>query len=83
MEDIIIDQGQGSITVEDHINDAQGNPIVDVQVCVYRKNDINTLIAQDYTDPAGRWRVYLDQGDYIFEYYHPEFHEFQENRIIR
>lgn len=82
IDDVVVDQGNGSVTVEDYINDAMGNPIVDVQICVYRKHDLNTLIAQDYTNPAGKWTVYLEPGSYVFEYYHPEFHEFQEDRTI-
>lgn len=82
-DDLMVDQGSGSVTIEDYIKDTNGTPIVDVQICVYRKNDINTLVAQDYTDPAGKWAVHLDPDTYIFEYYHPEFHEFQEEKQVK
>lgn len=68
--------------VEDFVKDANGNPVVDVQLCVYSKNNLNTMVAQDYTDSTGRWIVWLEPGNYQFEFYHPEFHEFTEERTI-
>lgn len=82
MDDLSVGRGDGSITVTDVVKDHEGNPIVDVQVCVYFKHDLNTLIAQDYTDPSGEWEVYLNPGTYVFEFYHPEFHEYSEERTI-
>lgn len=72
-----------SKTIEDTIIDNNGNPIIDVQVCVYLKSDLNKLIAQDYTDVRGSWIVYLEPNNYVFEYYHPEFIEHSEDRTVR
>jgi 5-hydroxyisourate hydrolase-like protein (transthyretin family) len=83
VEESNVDRGTGSVIVTDEVRDATGNPIVDVQVSVYLKSNLNTMIAQDYTGPGGKWEVYLNPGDYVFEFYHPEFHEFSENRAIR
>lgn len=77
-----VGRGNGSITVQDTVRDPKGNPIVDVQVMVYDVNDLNVMIAQDYTDPNGTWTVYLNPGTYRFEYYHPDFNEFTEQRTI-
>lgn len=77
------EKGTGSKAVSDVVTDFKGNPIVDVQVCVYEKSNKHKMIAQDYTSPGGKWEVYLDPGKtYIFEFYHPEFHEFNEERTI-
>lgn len=82
-EDTNLTQGNGSIKVEDYVQDHKGNPIIDVQVNVFHPNDLNTIIAQDYTNVEGKWTVYLDPGEYVFEFYHPEFEVITENRTIK
>lgn len=71
-----------NIEVSDIVTDANGIPIIDVQLCVYDKNNHNKLIAQSYTDVSGRWVIYIKPGNYKFEFYHPEFNEFSEDRNI-
>ena len=83
MQQNSIGRGTGTIEVIDSVIDKDGNPIIDVQLCVYPKNDINNLVAEDYTNPNGEWKVYLNPGNYVFEFYHPEFHEFKEDKIIK
>lgn len=87
MNEVIIGRGaEDSPTakiVSDYVKDLKGNPIVDVQVCVYKKNNLNDMVAQDYTNSAGEWIVYLEPGSYVLEFYHPEFHEFTEEKTIR
>lgn len=83
-DQLSIGQGTGEKEVTDSVLDGNGNPIIDVQVCAYHKGDMNTLIAQDYTDPSGKWMLKLNAGDYVLEFYHPEFHEFQEEiKVIK
>lgn len=77
-----IGKGEGSEIVTDYVKDSMNNPIIDVQVNVFRANDQNTVIAQDYTNVEGKWELYLDSGDYVFEFYHPEFNVFTEKRKI-
>ncbi|MNJ90194.1 hypothetical protein D3C87_77880 [compost metagenome] len=81
-----IDEGDPNlpenIEVSDVVTDINGLPIIDVQLCVYSKNDCNRLIAQSYTDVSGRWTIYVKPGSYKFEFYHPEFNEFSEDRIV-
>lgn len=82
VDEQIAGRGNGSNTVSDVITDRNGNPIIDVQVTVFVSTDMNTIIAEDYTDVTGKWEVFLDPGSYVFEYYHPEFNVIQENRTI-
>lgn len=82
-EERFVDQGDGSVTVTDFIADANGNPIIDVQVNVFIPSDMNTIIAQDYTDVNGKWILKLDPGQYVFEYFHPEFNVVTEEKTIQ
>lgn len=77
----IVGNGKGLIKVEDSIMDKNGNGIIDVQINALDKK--NNLIAQDYTDPNGKWCLYLDPGEYTIEYYHPNFKTITEKRIIK
>lgn len=77
-----IGQGTGSKTISDNVLDINGNPIIDVQVSVFLKNNLNDMLAQDYTDPSGKWEVFLDPGSYVFEFYHPDFNFITEERVI-
>ncbi|MDF2533982.1 MAG: hypothetical protein K0R18_139 [Bacillales bacterium] len=76
------ENGNGTEEISDIVTDANGNPIIDVQVSVYYKNNLSKIIAQDYTDVGGKWIVFLDPGSYVIEFYHPEFHEFREDRQV-
>lgn len=77
-----IGRGNGLKEVTDVVTDASGNPIIDVQVSVYNANNNSKIIAQDYTDVGGKWTVFLDPGKYTIVFYHPDFHEFKEERQI-
>jgi hypothetical protein len=80
-----IDNGKGSVLVTDQIADKNGNPIIDVQVNAFKAGDQlvdSNIIAQDYTDPQGKWKLNLDPGKYVIEYYHPKFKVFTEERTI-
>ena len=70
------------VEVKDSVVDKDGYPVIDVQVNVFKKGDMNTIIAQDYTNPSGFWKVYLLPATYIFEYYHPNFDVIMEERQI-
>lgn len=76
-------EDENSIIVTDYIKDAQNNPIIDVQVNVFLPKDLDKIIAQDYTNVEGKWEVYLPAGNYVFEYYHPEFNVITENKTIQ
>jgi hypothetical protein len=78
-----ISQGDGSITVSDVVIDGNGNPIVDVQVNVFKKGKLNEIIAQDYTSPSGKWEFYLNAGSYVFEFYHPQYDVITEEKIVK
>jgi len=81
-QDDYIDNGNGSVHITDVVIDNNGNPIIDVQVNAFIKGNLNKIIAQDYTDPSGRWNLFLDPGTYTIEYYHPEFDSYMEDRVI-
>ncbi|MNC04515.1 hypothetical protein D3C81_607180 [compost metagenome] len=82
MEENNISNGNGCMEVADVVLDNKGNPVIDVQINVFLKKKPNDIIAQDYTNPAGKWKVYLDPGKYIFEYYHPKFNVITEEKTI-
>jgi hypothetical protein len=71
-----------NVEVSDSVIDKEGYPIVDVQINVFKKGDMNTIVAQDYTDSTGYWKVFLVPGNYVFEYYHPNFDVIMEERKI-
>lgn len=82
-EGLTIGRGNGSIEITDEVLDSRGNPAIDVMVQVFNKKDLNKLIAQDYTDLEGKWKVYLDPGNYQFEFFHPDFNVLFEDRLIK
>lgn len=71
-----------TLIVTDYVKDSQGNPIIDVQVNIFSPSNPDKIIAQDYTNVEGKWEVYLHPGKYVFEFYHPEFAVFTEERTI-
>lgn len=77
-----IGRGSGAKTISDSVLDVQGNPIIDVQINVFLKSKPQDILAQDYTNPSGKWEVFLDPGTYIFEFYHPDFNFITEERVI-
>lgn len=81
-DDQAIGRGNGSQSVVDSIVDKNGNPIIDVQILVFKPENMDEVIAEDYTGVTGEWNVFLDPGDYVFEYYHPLFNVIRENRTI-
>ena len=81
----IINNGIGKLKIQDVLQDRWNNPINDVQVNVFYKNDVlaeENIRVQDYTDANGIYTLYLDPGSYIFEYYHPNFNVITEMKII-
>lgn len=83
VEEEYISQGDGSVSISDVVIDKNGHPIVDVQVSVFIKGDLNNIVAQDYTTPSGKWQVYLNPGNYVFEYYHPQYDVITEEKVVR
>lgn len=81
-DDFEVSNGNGSVLVSDTVIDSNGNPIIDVQVNAFAKGKLNDIIAQDYTDPTGKWTLFLNPGSYTIEYYHPEFDVIMEDRVI-
>ena len=77
-----LNSGNGSKTISDIILDKKGNAIVNVQVNVLKPNNLNDILAQDYTDIQGKWELKLNPGQYVFEYYHPSFKTITENRTV-
>lgn len=79
------DNGTGSKTISDYVKDRHGNPIIDVLVNAFNEGaqllDSN-IIAQDYTDVQGKWTLNLEPGNYIIEFYHPDFKEFTEKKTV-
>ena len=78
--------GEGSILVTDSVIDRYGNPIVDVQVNAYFAGTTlsdETIVAQDYTNEHGKWSLKLNPGNYVIEYYHPEFTTFTEDKEVK
>ena len=80
-----ISNGTGSIKVTDTLADRFNNPISEVQVSVFHKdaelNDDN-IIAQDYSDGNGNITLFLDPGEYIFEFFHPNYTTYTEERTV-
>lgn len=74
----IVSQGHGEISYSDIITDKYGNPIIDVQVNIYKNN---VIIAQCYTDILGKYEVFLDHGEYEVDIYHPSFNEMPRFKI--
>lgn len=77
--------GIGSKKIFDYVKDKYGNPLVDIQVNAFKKGDNlidQNIIAQDYTDVSGKWNLNLDPGEYVIEYYHPNFKSIAEERNI-
>ena len=67
---------EGKIKKVDYIKDRNGNGIVNVQVNIFpidKSLDEDNIIEQAYTDPTGKWCLYLYPGKYKVEYYHPRF----------
>lgn len=80
-----IDTGNGSIVLTDCVKDKNGNAIVDVQVNAFKAGSQLTednIIAQDYTDIQGNWKLNLNPGNYVIEYYHPQFKVITEKRTV-
>lgn len=80
-----ISPSAGSSNIDDVVKDRDGNPIIDVQVNVFKKGvilDDKNILAQTYTDVQGRWSFNLDPGEYVIEYYHPKFKTITENKIV-
>jgi hypothetical protein len=78
--------GNGSSVLADCVKDKNGNAIVDVQVNAFKVGSQlieNNIIAQDYTDIQGNWKLNLNPGNYVIEYYHPQFKVMTETRIIQ
>ena len=68
----ILGPGTGSQVYRDKITDKYDNPIMDVQINVLKNN---VVIAQTYTDAAGKYELHLDKGEYMLDIYHPSFNE--------
>lgn len=66
---VTIDQGSGTRQVTDVVLDSSGSGIVNVRVRAYDVNDLETIVAQDYTDETGRWVLYLNPGRYLIKFY--------------
>lgn len=80
-----ISSGIGSSSINDIVKDRDGNPIIDVQVNVFKKGvalDDKNILAQSYTDVQGKWSFNLDPGEYVIEYYHPKFKTITENKTV-
>lgn len=81
----LIDNGTGKYKIVDVIQDRWGNPINEVQVNVFNKNDTlcdENIKAQDYTNSDGQYTLFLNPGIYIFEYYHPNFNVITEFKKV-
>ena len=81
----VINNGIGRLKIVDVIQDKWNNPINEVQVNVFYKDDViceENIRAQDYTDSNGKYIFFLDPGTYVFEYYHPNFNVITELKHI-
>ena len=64
-----IGQGDGSRKVTDKVFYNNEEPLVNVRVRAYLKDNPEEIVAQDYTDEEGRWVLYLDPGMYNIKFY--------------
>lgn len=67
---IFYPNGEGRFKYIDYLYDKDNRPIPDVQVNILNGNDI---LYQYYTDTEGKFEFNLDEGKYVFEFYHPSF----------
>lgn len=67
---IFYNNGDGEIEYSDIILDKENKPIPNVQVNIIKNDEI---LYQYYTDLDGKFKFYLDKGEYDIEYYHPHF----------